>query len=56
MEQNKYLIISLILDSNKKDTKELIYKTETNTQILKSNLWLPKGTPFWWRDKLGEWD
>ena len=26
------------------DTKELIYKTETDSQTLKTNLWLPKGT------------
>ena len=25
------------------DTKELIYKTETDSQTLKTNLWLPKG-------------
>ena len=28
----------------KKDTNELIYKTETDSQNLKTNLWLPKGT------------
>ena len=27
----------------KNDTNELIYKTETDSQILKSNLWLPRG-------------
>ena len=27
----------------KKDTNELIYKTETNSQTEKTNLWLPKG-------------
>ena len=26
-----------------KDTNELIYKTETDLQILRTNLWLPKG-------------
>ena len=26
-----------------KDTNELIYKTETDTQTLKTNLWLLKG-------------
>ena len=25
------------------DTKNLIYETKTEAQILKSNLWLPKG-------------
>ena len=32
------------------DTNELIYKTETDSQTLKTNLWLPKG------NKLGVWD
>ena len=27
----------------KKDTNELIYKIETDSQTLKTNLWLPKG-------------
>ena len=27
----------------KKDTNELIYKTETDLQTSKTNLWLPKG-------------
>ena len=39
------------------DTNELIYKTETDLQISKTNLWLPKGQ----RgargvDKSGAWD
>ena len=28
---------------NKNDKNELIYKTETDTQTSKTNLWLPKG-------------
>ena len=36
----------------KNDTNELIYKTDS--QILKTNLWLPKGKRG--RDKLGAWD
>ena len=28
---------------SKKDTNEHIYKTETDSQIQKTNLWLPKG-------------
>ena len=39
----------------KNDTKELIYKTETNSQILKSNVWLTKGKPWGEKDKLGGW-
>ena len=31
------------VESNKNDTKELIYKTETDSWISNSNLWLPKG-------------
>ena len=32
------------VESNiKNDTNEVIYKTETDLQILKTNLWLPKG-------------
>ena len=33
--------IPLNVDANKNDTKELIYKTETNSQISKPILWLP---------------
>ena len=34
--------------SNKKnDTKELMHNVETNTKILKSNLWLPRWEPGW---------
>ena len=29
----------------KKDTNELIYKTETDSQTQNTNLWLPKGIP-----------
>ena len=38
----------------KNDTDELIYKTETDTQIKKTNLWLPKRKGG--RDKLEVWD
>ena len=30
----------------KNDTKEFVYKTETNSQISKSSLGLPKGKPW----------
>ena len=39
----------------KNDTNELIYKTETDSETLKTNSWLPKGKG-WGRDKLGVWD
>ena len=37
-----------------KSTNETIYKTEVESQMQKTNLWLPecKGG----RDKLGDWD
>ena len=35
------------MESNKNDTKELIYKTEINSQISKSILWLPQVKPLW---------
>ena len=37
------------------DTNELIYKTETDSQTQKTNLWLPKGE-VGGRDKLEVWD
>ena len=33
----------LYVESEKNDTNELIYNTETDSQTLKANLWLPKG-------------
>ena len=40
----------------KNDTNDLIYKTETDSQTSKTNLWLPKGKRGGGRDKLGVWD
>ena len=31
------------VDCKKNDTNELIYKTESDSQTQKTNLWLPKG-------------
>ena len=39
----------------KKDTNEVIYKIEKDSQTQKSNLWLTKGKGGR-RDKLGVWD
>ena len=39
----------------KNDTKELIHKIETDSKILKPNMWLPRGNTEW-RDTLGGWD
>ena len=55
IEKDKYQMISLICGILKKnDTKELIYKTEIDSQTQKANLWLPKGKVG--GDKLGVWD
>ena len=40
----------------KYDTNELIYKTETDSQTQKTNLWLPTGLAGAERNKLGVWD
>ena len=57
LEKDKYHDTIYMWNLTKKnDTKELIYKTETNPQISKSNLWLPKGKPWGGRDKLRRWD
>ena len=42
-EKDKYHMISLICGILKNDTNELIYKTEIDSQLKKTNLWLPKG-------------
>ena len=40
----------------KTDINELTYKMETDSQTLKTNLWLPKGKVGGRTDKLGAWD
>ena len=43
-EEDKHHMISLICGSQLRHKRnEFIYKTETDSQISKSNLWLPKG-------------
>ena len=49
-------IIKLGEPNFKNDINELTYKTETDSHILKTNLWLPKGKEGWGRDKSGAWD
>ena len=44
------------MESNKKDTKELIHKRETDLMVLKPNLCLPKGKCWWGRGGLGVLD
>ena len=45
----------LQLQTKKKNTNELIYRTAINPQRYKTNLRLPKGKGLG-RDKLGVWD
>ena len=40
-QKDKYCMISLYVKPKKKDTKELIYKTELESQAQITNLWLP---------------
>ena len=42
----------LYVESKKYDTNEFIYKTETDSQMLKTNLWLTKGKGGRRREKL----
>ena len=42
-EKGKYHTLSLICRIYKNDTYELIFKTETDPQTEKTNLWLSKG-------------
>ena len=42
-DKDKHHVILLICGIWKKDTNELIDKTETDSQTQKTNLWLPKG-------------
>ena len=54
-EKAKYHMISFICGTHINDTNELIYKTETNSQTQKRNLWLLRGKGVG-TDKLGVWD
>ena len=54
LEKDKYYMISLIMQ-NLKNTIECICKIETDSEIWKTNLWLPKRREKG-RDKLGVWD
>ena len=47
--------ITYMWNLKKNDTNELIYKTKTDSQTQKTNLWLPRGKEER-KDKLGIWD
>ena len=42
-KKDKYHIIFLVCGFEEKGTNELIYKTEIESQMHKTNLWLPGG-------------
>ena len=42
-DKEKHHMLSLVCGILKNDTNELIYKTEIDSQISKTNLWLAKG-------------
>ena len=46
-------MISLTCGNLKDNTNECIYKTETGSQVEKTNLWLPKGRVKWGRTNYG---
>ena len=48
-------MISLILNL-KSNTNKCIYKTETDSQIQQTNLWLPNWKGSWGGIKIGIWD
>ena len=52
-EKDKYRITSLICGIQKNDTDELICKAEIESQMQKTNLWLPRDGGW---DELGDWD
>ena len=54
-EKNKHRIISLICGIQKNGTDELIGKAEIESQMQRTNLWLPRRGRGEW-DELGDWD
>ena len=48
-EKDKHHIRSQYIVSSKNHPKEHIHKTETDSKVLKQNLWLPKGKH--WEDR-----
>ena len=54
-EKNKYRIISPICGIQKNDTDELTCKTEIETQMQRTNVWIRREEGGGW-DELGDWD
>ena len=54
-EENKYCIISLICGIQKNGRDELTFKAEIDSQMYRTNIWIPREEGGWW-DELGNWD
>ena len=54
IQKNKHHMILIICGIQKKDTYELIYKTEVQSEMQKMNLYLPGGRKR--KNKLGDWE
>ena len=54
-EKDKHHMTALIHGIERKDSNELICRTETDSQTLKTKLWLPRVIDGG-RDRLGVWD
>ena len=53
-EKNKHHVMLLIYETQKNDTDELICKAEIETQMQKTNVWIPREEEEW--DGLGDRD
>ena len=54
-EKNKYYTLMHIYGIQKNDTDDLIWKTEIETQLQRTNIRVPGGDGKGW-DELGDWD
>ena len=54
-EKNKYRILTHICGIWENGTDELVCKAEIETQMQRTNVWLPRGESVGW-DELGDWD
>ena len=55
-EVSQRQIYHLYVDSKKKSLNKFIYKTETDSQTQKTNLWLPKGKDWAREEKIRKSD
>ena len=53
-EKNKYCILMHICGIQRNGIDELVCKAEIETQMQRTNVWIPRGEGEW--DGLGNWD